>query len=181
MRATPAVALTLLVAVALTGDASAQTRPDFSGHWTLDGPAGRGRGAQTPGPGSGWGRSFTIVQRSDTLLVERMFFAPGDLQPPMRFRFALSGSPTENEILMGRGIQRQQSTAVWSDGGLVITTTYEDPAADRGRGIASRVRYTLSLQPAAREAHAPLLAIETWREGVMGGASTTVRSVYVRN
>jgi hypothetical protein len=179
-RSAPTLGVALLAAVALAGEARAQPHPDFSGHWTLDTPFARGRGAATPGPGSGWGAGFTIFQGADTLLVERMFFAPPDLQPPMRFRYALSGSETENQVLMGRGIQRQRSTVVWERDALVITTTYHDPVADRGRGVTSRVRYTLSLEPAGRDAHPPLLVIETRREGVLGGGPTTVRSVYVR-
>jgi hypothetical protein len=163
-------------------DASAQQPSDFSGHWTLDAPVGgRGRGGAGPTLGSGWGPSFTIVQRGDTLIVERAFFAPGDLQPPMRFRYSLTGARTENRVLMGRGFQRQASTAAWEGDRLVITTTFDDPTADAGRAVTSRVRYTLSSQPAGREAHPPLLVIETWREGVMGGPASTVRSVYVRS
>lgn len=163
-------------------DASAQQPSDFSGHWRLDAPqGGRGRGGAESTFGSGWGPSFTIVQRGDTLIVERAFFAPGDLQPPLRFRYSLIGAQTENRILMGRGLQRQASTAAWEGDRLVITTTFDDPLADGASGVTSRVRYTLSYQPAVREAHPPLLVIETWREGVMGGPASTVRSVYVRS
>jgi hypothetical protein len=59
------------------------------------------------------------VKTTAPLIVERAFFAPRDLQPPLRFRYS--------------------------------------------------------------EAHPPLLVIETWREGVMGGPASTVRWVYVRS
>lgn len=182
LAATDLLAFATVALVALCTDASAQQRPDFSGHWTLDAPrGGRGRGGAGPTLGSGWGPDFTIFQRGDTMIVERPFFAPGDLQPPLRFRYALSGAASENDVMMGRGAQRQTSTAAWDNEQLVITTTFDDPVADDGRGVTSRVRYTLSYQPAAREAHAPLLVIETWREGVMGGSASRVRTVYVRS
>src|SRR5262245_61225922 len=85
-------------------DLSAQTRPDFSGRWTSDAdpvapaaapaagtpqrgapPPGRGRSGDM---GSGWGSTITITQNATRLTVEYMFFARGDMQPPLRFMYA---------------------------------------------------------------------------------------------
>lgn len=178
----PRLGVLVAAVVGLVGvaDASAQTRLDFSGHWTAT-PSGGGRGrGSAPDAGSGWGPSFLIVQRADSLIVERAFFDPGDLQPPLKFRYALDGSETHNSVLMGRGVQEQVSTARWQGDALVIVTRHVDPGADGGRGVTSEVRHRLSYQRAPREAHPPSLVVETTRPGIMGGRASTTRTVYGR-
>ena len=140
------------------------------------GPAA-GREAPTADPGSGWGPRFTVIQKADTLMVEREFFSPGDLEPPMRFRYALDGDETTNTVVVGRGSQTQTAHARWDGKRLVISVVFADPTEQ----VTSEVRYTLSYQPAPREAHPPLLVVETWRGGARGGAPTTTRTVYVRS
>src|SRR5262245_29112009 len=86
--------------VVLTTQVTAQTRPDFSGKWSSEpaaqdsaargGRAG-GRGARPGDMGSGWGSNITITQDAKQLVVEYVFFARGDLQPPLRFTYALDG------------------------------------------------------------------------------------------
>ena len=101
----------------LTTVVTAQTRPDFSGQWTIEaaapdsaargGRAGGARSGPTGDMGSGWGPSITITQDAKQLIVEYAFFTRRDLQPPLRFVYALDGSETKNAVLMGRGIQTQ--------------------------------------------------------------------------
>src|SRR5687768_7442126 len=107
-----AVALSMLVLV--------QPRPDFSGRWTsvpdpavqpaqpVPSPAGQ-RGGGLPvrsgDMGSGWGSTVTIVQTATALTVEYAFFTRGDMQPPLKFAFALDGSESKNTVMMGRGFQ----------------------------------------------------------------------------
>jgi len=180
------VAVALATSVLLAAPADAQPRrPDFSGQWSNPAQArGSGAGARGQGGsrGSGWGREFTIEQDDDLLTVTRVLFTRGDLQPAVKLRFALDGSPTVNTVLMGRGAQRQNSTTAWDGDTLVITTRYEVPAGE-GEGLVTyeEVR-RLSLQPppAGRNAWPPSLSMEIVRKGHLGGPSSTTRLVFSR-
>jgi hypothetical protein len=185
---TPAV---IVLALAASGMLSIPAhgqprRPDFSGRWMNPVPAGepgadvRGRSGTR---GSGWGREFTIEQDDGVLVVTRVLFTRGDLQPPIKLRFALDGSPTVNTILMGRGVERQTSTAAWDGDALVITTRYDVPAGEDGAVVTLEEARRLSLQPppAGRNAWPPSLALEVVRKGVLGGPSSTTRMVFSRD
>jgi len=175
---------------------AAQTRPDFAGRWTTDpdpaaqaaAPAagapggapqrGAGPGAGRGGPargdmGSGWGPTITITQDATRLSVEYAFFSRGDMQPPLRFGYALDGSETKNTVMMGHGMQTQSSKAAWNGEKLVITTqhAYRDPA---GKPATQQVTQTLSLESPTS------LVVETTRAGVAGGQATTTKTVYRR-
>ncbi len=175
--------LTMFALGTLSIDAMAQKKPDFTGTWTAP-PAGVAAGRETTGSlGSGWGPSFTLRQTEDTLILERVFFAKADLQPAMRFRFALDGSETRNTVLMGRGEQVQVSTVAWDGDKLVVTTVYHVLDSKEGQKIKSEVTQTLSLQrpPFGRSAWPPSLVVETVRSGALGGPPSTRRTVYDRN
>jgi hypothetical protein len=122
--------------------------------------------------GSGWGSNITITQAADRLTVEYAFFARGDMQPPLRFIFALDGSETKNSVMMGRGIQTQTSKTAWDGDKLVITTAhgFENPA--NGQPMKIEVKQTLSLESPTS------LVVETTRSGVLGGPPATTRTVY---
>ena len=170
--------------------AAAQTRPDLSGRWTLDSAAQtrrptvsdsaaravRAGGASDSRPaddmGSGWGRTITINQDGARLTVEYEFFTRYDLQPPLRFAFALDGSATRNSVNMGRGPQVQISRSAWRDDTLVITTTHSFPHPDDGRPMTSDVTRTLSL------ASPSSLVVETVIGSALGGPPTSTRTVY---
>src|SRR5262249_52047932 len=129
-------ALVALLAVAAT----AQTRPDFSGRWTSEpSPAGDGQrnacGERIGDMGSGWGPNITIAQSGEGMGVEYLFFALGDMQPPLRFVFALDGAETRNSVMMGRGIQAQTSKTAWEGDKLVITTTHSFGAPETGQPL----------------------------------------------
>jgi hypothetical protein len=165
-----------LVALLAVG-ATAQTRPDFSGHWTSEpSPAGGGQGnasgERIGDMGSGWGPNITITQTAERVTVEYMFFARGDMQPPLRFVFALDGSVTKNSIMMGRGIQTQPSKTWWEGDKLIITTTHSFAGPETGRPLTSEVKQTLALESPTS------LIVETTRSGVLGGPSSTTRTVY---
>lgn len=161
----------------LAAGMSAQERPDLSGAWTAAAP-----GAEPSASlGSGWGDSFTLLQDSNTLTVERDFYRPRDSQPTLKFRYALDGSESRNTILMGRGMQVQVSTAAWEGDKLVITTVHTVPDVEDGRIVMCEVTQTLSLQPPEMAAWSPSLVVETTRCGVLGGAPSTTRTVYVRS
>jgi hypothetical protein len=184
--------LAVLMVAVLTGvgfpdarQAGDQARPDFSGRWTTDpnpaapadaaGAGARGRGARGGARGdmgSGWGSTIAIAQDARQLTVEYAFFARGDLQPPLRFVYALDGSETRNTVMMGRGMQTQQSRTAWDGARLTITTTHAltDPAT--GKPATAQIVQTLSLPSPAE------LVVETTRAGVFGGPATTTRTVY---
>lgn len=169
--------LSVTTAVLIAVSVTAQTRPDFSGRWT-SGPeptatapgAGGQRGAGDMG--SGWGSNITITQTADRLTVEYAFFARGDMQPPLKFIYALDGSETKNSVMMGRGIQTHTSKTAWDGDRLVITTahSFENPAD--GKPMKIEVKQTLSLESPAS------LVVETTRSGVLGGPPSTTRTIY---
>jgi len=187
-RATTTTTIALALSAALVAGLGAQA-PSFTGRWTSDpapatgappGQPGAARGGAPGGAaaggrgdmGSGWGSPITITQDPAKLTVEYAFFARGDMQPPLRFVYALDGSATTNTVMMGRGIQTQTSKAAWSGDRLTITTThtFADPAT--GKPTPFEVKQTLWLESPTS------LVVETTRAGVMGGAATTTRTVY---
>jgi len=174
--------LTLVVVGVFATGGAAQDRPDFSGTWTSATVSPTRGGPALPGArlGSGWGLEFTIVQGTDSLLVERVFFVRGDLQPVMKFRYSLDGSETRNSVRMGRGLQRQTSRSEWDGDELVITTVHGflDPGDGQARG--QEVTQTLSLQAARTPAWGPSLVVETTVSGALGGLPSSTRTVYTK-
>jgi hypothetical protein len=165
--------------------AAAQARPDFSGRWSSGPPpaalsardAAANQSAAGPPPadvGSGWGRAITITQNERTLTIEWPIFSTYDMQPPLRFVYALDGSESVNTVMMGRGVQRQRSRARWAGDSLVITTThaFTDPAT--GRDVATEVGQTLVLESPTS------LVVHTTRPGAPGAAPSTARMVYTK-
>ena len=169
---------TLLVAALVFLAAAPQTRADFSGRWTTDPvappPQGqRGGPPARPDLGSGWGSTLTVTQDPRQLSVEYAFFTRGDMQPPLKFTYALDGSESRNTVMMGRGMQVERSTTAWDGAALVITTKHDfkDPAGKAGTIDVVR---RLSLEsPDA-------LVVETTRGGALGGPPSTTRVVYRR-
>lgn len=171
----------VVFAVALTVSVTAQPPVDFSGRWTLDAPAiattpavpGTPAAAAAPGDlGSGWGSPLTIAQDAKQLRVEYAVFSRYDLQPPLTFTYALDGSEARNAVMMGRGEQTESSKAQWNGQTLVIVTTSQ--VADRAAGKPFTVEVTrkLSLESPTT------LVVEVTRAGVLGGPSSTTRSIY---
>ena len=172
--------LASLTAAALTISAPAQVKTDFSGRWTTDPdpatapsqPPGRGGGPGRGDMGSGWGSPITVTQDGSRLTVEYAFFGRGDMQPPLKFIYALDGSETRNTVMMGRGMQTSSSRTAWDGAKLRITTlhTFADPAT--GKPATAEVVQTLSLESATS------LVIETTRAGVLGAKASTTKTTY---
>ncbi|MBL0173273.1 MAG: hypothetical protein IPP90_21825 [Gemmatimonadaceae bacterium] len=171
-------ALQMVVAVAVSGASlriAAQQRPNFSGEWANTPEQAAGRGGPTVGTmGSGWGSPLTITQTESVLTVQYEFFARGDLQPPLSFRFALDGSETINTVMMGRGTQKQQSTAKWNGNTLVITTKHDFAHPTTGAPTVSETRQALTLQSPTT------LLVETTRVGVLGGPTSASKTVLTK-
>ena len=171
-------ALVAALAVGMSSaSAATQPVPDFSGRWTTDAEPGRA----LPSPavaqpiargdmGSGWGSTITITQQTQ-LVVEYTFFGRGDMQPPLKFVYALDGSETKNTVMMGRGIEVQVSRTAWDGPALVITTTHAltDPVS--GKPLTVDVRRRLTLESST------LLVVEVTRAGVLGGKPSTTRTI----
>jgi len=178
------VVLTLLAAGTLATGVSAQEIPNFTGAWTVSElPATPATGGNGPSVslGSGWGESFTLIQDSGMLTVERVLYRPRDYQPTMKLRYALDGSESRNTIMMGRGSQVPVSTAAWESDKLVITTVHTIPDIEDGGTVRCEVTQTLSLEPPRQAVGESSLMVETTRCGVLGGLLSTTRTVYNRN
>ena len=121
--------------------------------------------------GSGWGPTITIAQTRAQLTVEYAFFGRGDMQPPLKFTYALDGSETKNSVMMGRGTQLQVSKTAWDGAKLVITTLHTFAGPD-GKPMTAEVKQTLSLDSPTS------LVVEAVRAGVLGGPATTTRTTY---
>jgi hypothetical protein len=106
------------------------------------------------------------------LTVEYAFFARGDMQPPLKFVYALDGPETKNSVMMGRGVQVQASKAKWDADALVITTVHTFPHPETGQTVTSEVRQRLLLETPTS------LVVETTRSAVLGGPPSTTRIVY---
>jgi len=170
-----AVAVVIALSVAV---AAASAKPDFSGRWTVEAPTAAGAGRGGPGRGdmgSGWGSTITITQDAGRLTVEYVFFGLGDLQPPLKFVYALDGSETKNSVMMGRGVQEQISKTAWDGDTLVITTIHRFTDPGTGKPLTEEVKQALTLEsPTA-------LVIETTRAGVLGGPSAATKTTYKKN
>ena len=173
------VSAVLAIGLVVVPQTPATTRPDFSGRWAIAAAPGAARagggGAGRGDMGSGWGSPITITQDATRLTVEYAFFSRGDMQPPLKFVYALDGAETKNSVMLGRGTQTQTSKASWDGAKLVITTihTFADPAT--GKPVSEEVTQTLSLEsPTA-------LVVETTRAGVLGGAATSTKTIYQKN
>ena len=189
--------LTIAVLVSLAGTVVAavpQAKTDFSGRWTTESdpaapiatqggaaaagqPGARGGGGGGRGPargdmGSGWGPTITVTQDARQLVIEYSVFARGDMQPPLKFLYALDGSETKNTVMMGRGMQTQTSRTAWDGARLKITTTHTltDPATNKP--LTALVTQTLSLESPTQ------LVVDTVRAGVLGAPDTTTKTVY---
>lgn len=168
---------------ALGNRSAALPNPDFTGSWsTADlstvSVINRTDGAKVASLGSGWGEKIAILQRSDYLEIERVVFTPRELQPLVTYRYALNGAPSENSINVGRSMKPRVSTAKWQENRLVITTMlpYQDPKTGQWREY--KMIQTLWLEAANNPPWEPRLIVETYREGVLGGLSSTNRTAY---
>jgi len=107
--------LALAAAIVIPFSARAQSKPDFSGTWTMDAaksdPAPQGRGG-------GGGGSQTIKQTATELSVQTE-----GRQGPQTMVYKLDGSASTNKVMGRGGEQEVKSTAKWDGSSLVIETT----------------------------------------------------------
>jgi hypothetical protein len=122
MRRISAV-LSVAAVVLWTVGAYAQAKPDFSGKWVREAPAGGGGGGGgRGGGGGGFGMENTITQNAKTLTIEYM--AGGQNPTPIKLVYNLDGSDSKNSM-PGRGggaPTEVVSKATWDGAKLVITS-----------------------------------------------------------
>jgi hypothetical protein len=154
---------------------SAQPRQDFSGRW-LAVPDAPPVAPNTPPPaagfGSGLGPDITITQTAAAMTIERAQFSPYDIQPPMRFVYALDGTESRNAVNMGRGPQETTSRVAWQNGALQLTTTYRFPDPGTGKPASSELRQVFTLEAA------DTLVVSATRTGPGVGPVTTSRQTF---
>ena len=85
--------------------------------------------------GSGWGSPLTITQDAKQLVVVQTLFGRYDMQPPLRFVYALDGSETRNAVMIGHAAQIARVARGVGRPALQITTSY--PAIDPRPGNRS--------------------------------------------
>jgi hypothetical protein len=152
--------LSVVAIVLLTVGVYAQ-KPNFSGKWTREAPAGGGGGGGgRGGGGGGFGMEPTITQNDKTLTIEYM--GGGQNPAPVKMVFNLDGSPSTNKV-MGRGGEAtdQVSKATWDGAKISITTA----------GPNGEIKRVISMEGAN-------MVIETTAPGREGGAPTTNKAVY---
>lgn len=178
--------LAIALCACMSAAEAGQARPDFSGQWSLEAapaePAPVAAGASQLRPdqrrlpagdmGSGWGSPLTMTQDAEQLVVEQTLFSRYDLQPPLRFVYALDGSQTRNTAMIGHATEVRVSRASWEGQTLHIRTEYPgvDPAT--GKPFTTEVSHRLSLESPTT------LIIEVTRAAALGGKPTTARAVY---
>jgi hypothetical protein len=112
-----ALLVTAIAAVILPFSAHAQSKPNFSGTWTLDtaksDPAPQGRGG-----GGGGAVTLTIKQTGTELSV----MSEGRQGPQTR-TYKLDGSEGTNQMMGRGGATLVKSTAKWDGSSLVIEST----------------------------------------------------------
>ena len=159
--------------------------PDFSGTWSTSkvssaAPTGRAAALPTATLGSGWGNKISIVHKKDEVEIERVFFTPREIQPLIKYRFAIDGKVTENPINMGRTEPAPTSKCSWDGNRFIITTTYSFKDPESGNWFKSEVTQTLWLQPATGTPFEPVLVVETTRGPALNGKASTTRTYYNR-
>ena len=180
MKHTLCVAALAIIAASGSTIRAVQAHPDFSGQWIADAasvpPAPPATGTPAPPPkgdmGSGWGSPFTITQNDKELVVESALFSRYDLQPAVQLIYALDGSETRNAVMMGHASQLRISRTAWNGQSLRITTIYPSVNPSSGQTFTTEVTQTLTLESPTR------LVVEVSRAGVLGGQTTTTRTIF---
>jgi hypothetical protein len=154
--------LSVAAVVLWTVGAYAQAKPNFSGKWVREAPAGGGGGGGGGGRGGGggFGMENTITQDAKALTIEYM--GGGQNPAPIKLVFNLDGSPSTNKV-MGRGGEAtdQVSKATWDGAKISITTTTPN----------GEVKRVISMEGAN-------MVIESTVPGREGGAPMTTKAVY---
>lgn len=166
-------------ALLLPAIAGAQATPNFTGKWKVvpnAAPPAPVTGGRPPATmGSGWTAEITITQDTNALTLEYTPYVASDMQRAWKFVYPLNGAESRQSIDTGHGDQELVSRAMWAGNTLVIATLQRFENPDTGAMMTSEIRRALSLDAAG------MLVVETTRVGVMGGPTTTTRTLYAKN
>ena len=160
------------LAAALVAAVVGAQPPDLGGRWTrvVESPA-PSEGAAHPrllaSAGGGWGREITITQEDRRITIERHQFVANDMQPPLRYVYALGGPESRNVVNLGLGPQEQVARATLEGGRLVIVSRYA-----AGTSLAAEVTQVFSIDRSGE------MVVETTRKA--GGATSTATARYRR-
>jgi hypothetical protein len=133
------IGIVAIATLAVATLAFAQAKPDFSGTWTPEPPAGAAAGGGAPGgaPGGGGGGGgrggggpMTVKQTATELTVERQ-----GRNGAMSTAYKLDGS--ESKVQMGQ--MEATATAKWDGSKLVITTKTEQGEQTQTWSLANGV------------------------------------------
>jgi hypothetical protein len=151
-----------VLAAALVAPSVGAQPPDLGGRWTqvVESPASREGAARPRIPataGGGWGREITITPEAARITIERHQFVANDMQPPMRYVYALGGPESRNVV----------ARAPLEGGRLVIVSRYA-----AGTSLAAEVTQVFSIDRSGE------MVVETTRKA--GGATSTATARYRR-
>jgi hypothetical protein len=135
--------LAIVLTAALGTTTRAQTKPDFSGDWTYDRSKStvvRVNNTNVDAPA--FGTEFSARQDATSLRINRDFGSP---PTPYTWTFDLGGKPTTNKLPGSSGDDEVVSTASWSGGTLVITSTRMSKDSQGKRVATSSLKRRLSL------------------------------------
>ena len=163
----------------------AMPNPDFSGSWSTQelhrvSVINRIDQPKTPALGSGWADEISIIHREKELEIEQVEFIPREIQTLIKYRYALDGSASENNLMMGRSQKPHVSKTRWDGPRLVITTVmpYRYPKSEKWEEF--KLIQTLWLEAPKGTPWEPTLIVETKRAAGPYGKEVTNRTVYVR-
>jgi hypothetical protein len=122
--------------------------------------------------GSGWGATINVEHDANRLSVEYDVFSRYDLQPPLKLIYPLDGSEGRNTVMLGRGEQSESSRAQWDGPKLILVTTVRVSDRAAPKPFTFELRRTLWLESPTT------MLVEVTRSGVLGGPSSTTRSIY---
>ena len=157
--------------------------PDFSGAWSTAelssvSVVNRQESNKIGTLGSGWGEKISITHNAELLNIQRVVFTARELQPLLNYQFSLKGAKTQNTFNMGLGDINLNSTCKWEDNRLVISTIFPFQNPKDKTLQRCKVIQTLWLEAPTNAPWEPPLIVETVVEGVLGGLTTTNRTVY---
>jgi hypothetical protein len=129
------IGMMAIVALSVATLTFAQAKPDFSGTWAPEPPAGATAGGGAPGGGGGGGgRGFggpmTVKQSATELSIERQ-----GRNGAQTTTYKLDGTPST--ITMGQG--QATATAKWDGNKLVITTKTDNGEQTQTWSLANGV------------------------------------------
>lgn len=161
MRRYATLALTL---ASLTAPLAAQSRPDFTGKWTLDTKA-------SEGPMMPVAMTVVVTQNAKTLKVENtstMAVGEQKMEQKSTLTYNLDGSVAKNVLSAQGGSLELSSTGAWDGKTLVVTTKADLPA-----GQLNQVDHWL-MAPDGK-------SLKLTRDVAIGGQTMAIKMSFIKS